>query len=314
MSLPSRKRTAVLAVLGLAVFIGTVLAQPVPQPGSGGSGGSTLPVVDTTGISKGSSDPTKILRFEVDGFTTGNTRVATWPNVSDTAAVLNLGQTWTQVQVFSWGLSMGLDQPFMVGTGSTLGYIGSRSEQTPDASIMATGTTSNSWLLMEQADITSDFAVPQLTNPAMATLPATPSTTQRTIRPYFGDHGRAIKTLTESAATSAVRIPIAASTGAGGTITFTAFAADATDQQTLSGVLQYAAVNKAATETCSTPTLTGTALNSNSTGTLTCTYACDTAPANAVDIQFNCVSSLTQTTLDLYWRIDALGASEPLPQ
>lgn len=47
------------------------------------TGGSTLPVTDTTGISKGSSDATKIVRFEVDGFTTGTTRVITPPN-SDT--------------------------------------------------------------------------------------------------------------------------------------------------------------------------------------------------------------------------------------
>jgi hypothetical protein len=40
-------------------------------------GGSTLPVVDTTGIAKGSVDATKIVRLEVDGLTTGTTRVLT---------------------------------------------------------------------------------------------------------------------------------------------------------------------------------------------------------------------------------------------
>lgn len=38
---------------------------------------STLPVTDTTGIAKGSVDPTKIVRLEVDGLTTGTTRVLT---------------------------------------------------------------------------------------------------------------------------------------------------------------------------------------------------------------------------------------------
>lgn len=51
------------------------------------AGGTTLPVVDTTGISKGSVDATKILRFEVDGLTTGTTRVATMPNVDGTMAM-----------------------------------------------------------------------------------------------------------------------------------------------------------------------------------------------------------------------------------
>jgi len=38
-------------------------------------GGSTLPVVDSTAIVKGSVDATKLVRFEVDGLTTGTTRV-----------------------------------------------------------------------------------------------------------------------------------------------------------------------------------------------------------------------------------------------
>lgn len=61
---------------------------------------AVCPVADTTAIVKGSADATKLLRFEVDGFTTGNTRVVTFPdanltvnaigaaagNASDTAA------------------------------------------------------------------------------------------------------------------------------------------------------------------------------------------------------------------------------------
>ena len=38
-------------------------------------GGDTLPVVDSRTIVKGSEDPTKLLRFEVDQFTSGETRV-----------------------------------------------------------------------------------------------------------------------------------------------------------------------------------------------------------------------------------------------
>ena len=40
-------------------------------------GGVTLPVVDTTSIAEGSIDATKEVRFEVDGLTTGTTRVIT---------------------------------------------------------------------------------------------------------------------------------------------------------------------------------------------------------------------------------------------
>jgi len=53
---------------------------------SAGAGGDTLPVVDTTGIAKGSVDATKIVRFEVDGLTTGTTRVLTVPDKDITIA------------------------------------------------------------------------------------------------------------------------------------------------------------------------------------------------------------------------------------
>lgn len=62
------------------------LRQMINMPSSGS--GSTLPVVDTTALVKGSSDATKLLRFEVDGFTTGTTRVMTPPNYDGTLATL----------------------------------------------------------------------------------------------------------------------------------------------------------------------------------------------------------------------------------
>lgn len=65
-----------------------------------GCGSASLPVTDTTGISKGSSDATKIVRFEVDGFTTGTTRVLTPPDADITVAGINLAQTWTATQTF----------------------------------------------------------------------------------------------------------------------------------------------------------------------------------------------------------------------
>lgn len=44
------------------------------------SGSGLLPVADSSAIVKGSVDATKKLRFEVDGFTTGTTRVVTFPD------------------------------------------------------------------------------------------------------------------------------------------------------------------------------------------------------------------------------------------
>jgi len=54
--------------------------------GTSGGGASVLPVVDTTSVVKGSSDATKQLRFEVDGFTTGTTHVVTFSDSDGTPA------------------------------------------------------------------------------------------------------------------------------------------------------------------------------------------------------------------------------------
>jgi hypothetical protein len=54
---------------------------------------SGAPFVDTTAIVKGSADATKLLRFEVDGFTTSTTRVMTPPNYDGTLATLAGAET-----------------------------------------------------------------------------------------------------------------------------------------------------------------------------------------------------------------------------
>lgn len=61
---------------------------------------TSLPVADTTAIVKGSADATKLLRFEVDGFTAGATRVLTPPNSNGTIACINVEQTWSESQTF----------------------------------------------------------------------------------------------------------------------------------------------------------------------------------------------------------------------
>lgn len=62
------------------------------------AGGSTLPVADTQTIIKGSGDPTKLLRFEIDGFTAGATRVLTPPNADATIAGLEVANVFTAIQ------------------------------------------------------------------------------------------------------------------------------------------------------------------------------------------------------------------------
>lgn len=59
------------------------------------SGGAVAPFADTTSIVKGSADNTKQLRFEIDGFTAGQTRVATPPDENFTIVGAASTQTLT---------------------------------------------------------------------------------------------------------------------------------------------------------------------------------------------------------------------------
>jgi len=57
-----------------------------------------LPVADTSAVVQGSGDATKLLRFEIDGFSTATTRVLTPQNASYTLAGTDLAQTFTATQ------------------------------------------------------------------------------------------------------------------------------------------------------------------------------------------------------------------------
>jgi hypothetical protein len=80
-----------------------------------GGGSAGLPVADTTSIVKGSADGTKLLRFEVDGFTSGITRVVTFPDknfiVGDAqeSEVLLLDGTQAMTADLDFGYGLGND-------------------------------------------------------------------------------------------------------------------------------------------------------------------------------------------------------------
>jgi hypothetical protein len=90
--------------------------------------GSALPVVDTTAIAKGSSDATKLVRLEVDGLTTGTTRVITVPDTNLTLAGRDVANTFTPQQSFTNGLLLPEDVSIsgMMG-GTPIGLISSHS-------------------------------------------------------------------------------------------------------------------------------------------------------------------------------------------
>jgi hypothetical protein len=128
--------------------------------------------------------------------------------------------------------------------------------------------------------------------------------------------GSKTKTLTESAATSLVKIAVPQTAGsnfADARIEWVVYAADATDTQTLKGADYVSAVNKAGVETC-TRGAVGTAINAVSAGTLTCTPTCVVGLTDEVEFALNCTSSLTQTTLKAQFRADMMQINTYTPQ
>lgn len=112
----------------------------------------------------------------------------------------------------------------------------------------------------------------------------------------------AARTLTESSATDVVQLAVASGSATGATIEWSVYATDATDFQLRRGATYIAAVNKAGTETCTVGDI-GTPVVAVSAGTLTASTTCSTSPTNAVNFQINAVSSLTQTTLRVTYRV-----------
>lgn len=120
--------------------------------------------------------------------------------------------------------------------------------------------------------------------------------------------GSTTKTLTETSATGFVTITVPNSGGCAGYVDYTVFAADATNTQLVSGQLFFsAAATNAGVVTAATISDQHN-LNPVTSGTLTNTMTSTTA-ANATTLLANATSSLTQTTLEIRYRVMLQGGT-----
>lgn len=125
----------------------------------------------------------------------------------------------------------------------------------------------------------------------------------------------ATKALTESSATIFVKIDVASNSSASGDIIYSIEANDASDRQRRSGRIPWVAVNKAGTITCTVGTVdAATEVVAVSAGTLTNTFTCADAGSNVLKLLANAVSSLTQTTLQIRYRVEEVGVNVVTPQ
>lgn len=137
-------------------------------------------------------------------------------------------------------------------------------------------------------------------------------TTKMAVDTTGGIIGANSKALTAGAATAIVLIDVASGGFAGGFVDYTVNADDGTDFQARTGRVGFQVVNKAGTETC---VVAGPAGNANATetqdgssiaasnSTLTYTWGVDTTPTNGCKLTLNAASGLTETTLNIRWRI-----------
>ena len=125
--------------------------------------------------------------------------------------------------------------------------------------------------------------------------------------------GYVSKALTAAAATAFVEIGVASGSRCSGQIWYEVNADDATDFQVITGMIDFCAVNKAGAETVSIGVHTQS--HASSSGTLTVTFDTDTTPTNGFDIRANAASSLSETTLDIRWRVvTSSGVTTITPQ
>jgi hypothetical protein len=125
--------------------------------------------------------------------------------------------------------------------------------------------------------------------------------------------GSKVKALTEGSPTSVVQIAIPDEDFFEVTFRWAVFADDGTDHQILKGEYLLVCINKDGSEAC-TAGSNHADISNLSTGTLTCSESIDVSGSNAVIITLDCDSSLTQTTLDAYYRLDMLNPQTVTPQ
>lgn len=321
-------------VLFVALWPALSLAQVTkitPAPG-----GSSTITIDSTAISGGAT--TQVLYNAAgvvssdSGFTRGSGTTTISNGVAAVSPLVVKDNATTQFEIADGGTAT-FAQGVTLSSGATvganaaigfggMGYIYSVNGLTPVAPTFATNTTAESWHFMQVADVGVNMGngacgAVACTDPSFIIHSAVQDTTQYNHLAVWGQAGGGLKALTAAAATALVRIPITQGAATGGSLRYTIIALDATDQQSRSGEIKFAVVNKAGTETCTVSAASEAADGSVaavSVGTLTYGIACTSNAADTVDLTINAVSSLTETTLQARYFVTLVGTGQPARQ
>ena len=173
-----------------------------------------------------------------------------------------------------------------------------------DAGVVLRTATAPYWTIYEDESDSQKFVIKDSVGGDRLTIDTLGNVGIDTLHLARATQGSKVKALTESSATSFVEVDVAQGDSTLGEITYKIHANDATNIQVIGGRLRYSAVNEAGTVACTIADV-GTAIDNTPTGTLTNTFSCAEDSADKVMLKANAVSSLTQTTLDIYYRIDS---------
>jgi hypothetical protein len=193
-----------------------------------------------------------------------------------------------------------------------IGYAKRASSSTNGAGVFAKLSTSTAGFTASGTDVDPGTSAAIVANNGDTALPELIGQNNGTTNWRVGSTGDvtggSVKTLTESSATAYVALNVPNSDGCAGKIVYTVFAKDAANTQQVSGELFFSAVANS-TGTVTAATLSDQHnLNPVSSGTLTNTMTQTTA-ANTLTLNANAVSSLTQTTLEIRYRVESQGGN-----
>lgn len=272
--------------------------------------GAALPVVDTTGIAKGSSDATKIVRLEVDGLTTGTTRVLTVPDANMTLAGTDRAQTFTAAQTYnstvayaatiSSGVSPTTNVAYDFGSSSlrwATAYVGGVNASVASTFAGNVTISGGSSLIMDRAARTTNQQAYWAVGGNVSTTGAwsagtVPNGGASEFR--LSHNGTAVVTLSEGGQVDLTANLVAGSSGSfGGTVTATAFNGTSTNPFRVAGTT---VVDSSRNASFANLTWSGTVANSI-TFSAGSTYNVGSSGAPPLNVYGNYINPVTELTM-----------------
>jgi hypothetical protein len=275
--------------------------------------------IDTNFRITGSADATKIGRFEVDGNTTGATRIYTLPNANVTLVGLESGGTFTSQVNFNTSVVINNAQGLFMGSSATSAFRFNVT-QNPDSPTLETGTASNSFNVFEIGDTGFNFAngpcgAAACVQPAGIIRSQNQSTTQYTAWQAGALTTRRNRTLTEAGgAEELFRVTTATLESGGGEIDYKIHVTDGTDFAVREGKIRFVFYNNAGTVTATISgadqTADGSVAIVSAGETLTYALAANVATANVFIFTINIDSNITVNAAHADYIVTYTGPGE----